>query len=131
MLALTEQTAQDVAFALRFLRKRPGFTAASIVTLALGIGANTAIFSVVNGVLLRPLPYADSARLVRIWSANPRGIVRNSMSPPDFFDMRDGALDSRAFTSLAAVPGRDSVTLSLREPVRIISATATPSLFDT
>jgi len=77
----------DVRYALRQLRKNPGFTAVAILTLALGIGANTAIFSVVDGVLLRSLPYRDPGRLVMVWERNSESRnPYNTVSPPNFLD---------------------------------------------
>src|SRR5881396_2309068 len=79
----------DLKFAVRQLLKNPGFTAVAVLTLALGIGANTAIFSVVNAVLLRPLPYLEPERLIRLWESNPgRGWPEFSASAPNFEDWR-------------------------------------------
>ncbi len=84
-----ESLIQDLRFGLRMLRNSPGFTATAILTLALGIGANTAIFSVVDAILLRPLPYPEPGRLVRIWeSSSRRDSPRNVVNPFNFMDWR-------------------------------------------
>jgi len=127
---LSDRLSLDVVLALRSLRRRPATTAAAVLTLGLGIGANTAIYSVVDAVLFRPLPFGEPDRLVRIWSANPRGIQRNAMSPPDFFDMRDGGIASGALTSAAAYTMSDA-TLRTGEPARVVVATVSSSFFET
>ena len=94
---LAEGMLQDIRYAGRVLRKSPVFTAAVTLSLALGIGANTAIFSAVNGVLLRPLPYPDPDRILTIWGHHP-AIGRESASLPDFLDWRK----ARSFSGMAA-----------------------------
>src|SRR5918994_2223759 len=79
---------QDFRFSLRSLSKRPGFTAIILIALALGIGANTAIFSLVNAVILQPLPYQDPDRLVWVWGNIRNGGNRASVAPLDFLDFR-------------------------------------------
>jgi putative ABC transport system permease protein len=82
-----DEAARDFRYALRMLRRSPGFTAVAVLTLALGIGANTAIFSVVNSVLIRPLPYPDPAGLVMVWENNSlHPNPHNTVSPPNFLD---------------------------------------------
>ena len=104
---LLEDLAQDARYALRSLRKHPGFTFVAVLTLALGIGANTAIFSVINAVLLRPLPYENADRLVVLTetiSERPIGV-----SYPNFVDWRN---QSTVFENIAAVRHRESFNLT-------------------
>src|SRR5579862_2116825 len=97
-VSLVESVIQDVRFGLRMLRKNPGFTAVAVITLALGIGANTAVFSVVDAVLLRSLPFRDAGRLVAISETHP-AMPEIGASAADF---RDWQLQSHSFQGLAA-----------------------------
>lgn len=99
---------QDLRFGLRILAKSPGFTAVAILTLALGIGANTALFSVVNGVLLNPLPYPEPEQLVELRESKPN-FATGSISYPNFLDWQK---DNRTFASMAIVRGNRSFTLT-------------------
>ena len=89
---------QDLRFGLRMMRKSPGFTAVAVLTLALGIGANTAMFSVMQGVVLAPLQYVNENRLVMVWENNPR-FPRTWVSYPNF---RDWQRSARSFQQMAA-----------------------------
>lgn len=94
-----DQLRQDLSFAVRTLRRSPGFAAGALLVLALGIGATTAAFGVVDAVLLRPLPYPQPEQLVRVWPASPTtGVERRTFSIPDYRDWRDR---SDALTELA------------------------------
>ena len=119
---------QDLRYALRTLRRTPGFTAAAVACLALGIGANTAIFSVINGVLLRPLPFRNPEALVVVWEADPRqGQDRNVVSPANYLDWR---AQSSVFAEIGAyIDWRANLT-GVDEPVEVARAIATASFFD-
>jgi predicted permease len=118
---------KDIRYGIRGLLKRPGFTAIVVITLALGIGANTTIFSVVNAVLLRPLPYKEPDRLIRIWESNPgRGWPDFSASAPNF---KDWQKQQTVFEHLAA---QEISTFNLAgdgQPERIAAASITANLF--
>ena len=122
---LAGDAGRDARVAIRLLLRARGFTIAAVLTLALGIGATTAMFSVVDAVMLRPLPYAAPDRLLRIWSANPRGIPRNQISPPDFFDWREQA---RGLDSLAGFFVLDVTLTGGGDPIRVPAASATANL---
>ena len=116
---------QDIRYAARTLRKSPGFTAVAVLTLALSIGANTAIFTVVNAVLLRPLPYPQSDTLVRVWE-NPGDNPRNLLNPRNFVDWREM---NRSFLQAGAFYFESVALTGDGEPERIVAARATPELF--
>ncbi|HEX7315759.1 MAG TPA: ABC transporter permease [Pyrinomonadaceae bacterium] len=119
---------QDLRFGARMLRKRPGFTAVALLTLALGIGANTAIFSVVNAVLLRPLPYRNAERLVWV-SGNVRGGTnRASVSPPDYVDYRAQNTVFEEFAASTSVPFPVNLT-GAGEPERLTGSRVTANYF--
>src|SRR5262245_44968398 len=119
----------DVRYAFRSLRKSPGFTAVAALTLALGVGANSAIFSVLNGVVLKPLQYNSPDQLVRVASQFPTmGFTKFWISPPEFFELKER---NRSFSAVGAyrtgtvsVGGDDA-------PLRATSAGATSDLFTT
>lgn len=119
---------QDLRYAVRTLSRRYGFTALVVLTLALGVGANTAVFSVIDGVLLRPLPYHQADRLMMVWEddrLNSR--PRYPVAPGNFTDWRE---QSRAFEALAAFTGTTADLTGVGEPVRIGAAVVWPNMFD-
>ncbi len=119
---------QDLLYAIRALRGKPLFSAIAILTLALGIGANTAIFSVVNGVLLRPLPYPDADRLMFLWTYNPRqGFDKDVSTYPNFEDWRQ---QSTSFQHMTAYSGGGFTLTGAGDPVRLRGAFVTPNFFD-
>jgi putative ABC transport system permease protein len=120
---------QDLRHALRMLLKQPGFTIVAVLTIGLGMGANTAIFSVVNAVLLRPLAYKDSSSLVNIWGKFEKdGLPQNWISEPEYWDLRDR---NESFSEIAAysLGGRANLTRPDGPPVQVSEAGATAGVF--
>jgi len=122
---LLEDFAKDLRYAFRTLAKSPGFTAVAVLTLALGIGANTALFSVVNGVLLNPLRYAEPDRLMALYSRFPN-YDRGSISYPNFLDW---VHENRSFSALAAYRPDDLTLTGRGEPERVSAEMVSASFF--
>src|SRR5262245_9688473 len=113
----------DAQFGLRLLAQRPGFTAVAVLTLALGIGANTAMFSVVYGTLLEPLPYRDPEQLVMVWS-KPKPDIRNATAAGDFLDWR---AQSTVFQGLHAWTGENyALAVGTDRPEQVQGTAVTP-----
>ena len=125
-LPMIETFAQDLRYALRMLGKNPGFTLVSVLTLALGIGVNTAIFSAVNGVLLRPFPFREPDRLVALWCTEfSRGVPQMGCAEPD---LQEIARRNRSFDSLAGYYWQD-LNLTDGQPERLEGSYVSPGLF--
>jgi putative ABC transport system permease protein len=126
-LSFIETLIQDLRYGARTLRKNPGFTAVAALTLALGIGANTAIFSVVNAVLFRPLQYSDPDRLVQVWQNFPQlGANQVTVSAPEFLDYKD---QNRVFERMAAFRPQGFNLTGGAEPELIFGARVSADLF--
>src|SRR2546423_7495607 len=124
---MMETLIQDLRYGLRMLIKNPGFSVVAVIALALGIGANTAIFSVVNTVLLRPLPFAEPERLVNVWESRPeRGIKQMTASYPNFADWRD---QNDVFERLAAYDAQSFTLTGDDNPARLEGAVVSADLF--
>lgn len=125
-----ESVIRDIRFALRSLRKQPAFSATAVLTIALGIGATTAIFSVVNAVLVRPLPYANAARLGTIWSDLRQRSVKDFPLPPgDFFDLRATTTQFEGFAAITSF--RPTIGGDGRgDSEQVFGAAVTTNLFD-
>lgn len=126
-LRWVEDLFHDLRYGLRQLRRNPGFAAVAVITLALGIGANTAIFSIVNAVLLRPLSFQDPARLVTIWEADERDASNiGPASYPDFFDWR---AQNRVFKQMASFRTYDFTLVGTGQPIHLSGAIVSANLF--
>src|SRR5262245_48821712 len=122
-----ETLIRDLRYSFRVLLKRPGFTAVVVLALALGIGANTAIFSVVNAILLRPLPYKNFDHISMIWMDNPKlGVKEDWHSYPNYLDFKE---QNQVFEDMAAFNDRSFNLTGAGDPVRIVGAWSTASFF--
>jgi putative ABC transport system permease protein len=122
-----ESLFQDARYGLRMLIKNPGFSAVAVLTLALGIGANTAIFSVVNAVLLKPLPYADSDRLAVIWVTEPS--APGGLFPDTSPDFRDWQAQNQVFEGMSAITIGGATLTGSGEPLQLRGLSVSPNTF--
>jgi predicted permease len=127
-LALFEQSIGDISYALRALRRQPGFTAVALLTLALGIGANTAMFSIVNGILLRPLPYAKPHELVLLYQSSPK--AGELLGRVSYEDLEDWRARTRSLASIAAFASVPTILTGRGDPVEIEMSYVTTKFFD-
>ncbi|HEY7547332.1 MAG TPA: ABC transporter permease, partial [Blastocatellia bacterium] len=118
----------DLRFSFRMLVKNPGFTAVALIALALGIGANTALFSVINAALLRPLPYPEPERLVSLWETDLQKTESSSVAPANFFDWKE---QNQVFEDMAAFTSWAPSLTGTDQPERINGVLATANLFST
>ena len=119
---------QDIRYAFRVLAKQPGFAAVVVLTLALGIGANTAIFSMVNAVILEPLPFSESKRLVEIKGTDARpGDMHRTLSYPDFVDFR---AQNRSLESTATYDRNTFTLTGIGEPLHVEAGVVSANMFD-
>lgn len=120
---------QDIRYSIRMLRKNPLFTIITVLTLAIGIGTNTAIFSILNQVLLQPLPFVDPGRLVTLWEANPKkGIAADTTSASNFVDWRE---QNRSYSGMAVASRLGSITLTSKAPAEELTwSLVSPNFFD-
>jgi putative ABC transport system permease protein len=129
-LAALDDLLQDLRYGLRMLRKHPGFTLVSALTLALGIGANTAMFSVVQAVLLRPLPYPDADRLVMVWENVNLPAYRNDQNTPSPGNFNDWRRQSTAFSGMAAISWRAWNLTGAGDPLRLQGEAVSANFFN-
>src|SRR5947208_7655480 len=118
----------DLRFALRQLRKSPGFTSLAVITLALGIGMNTAIFSLIQDLFLRGLPFSEPENVVRIYGeAKERDLKQMPFSVPKFWHYRDG---QNVFSSISADWGNGFILTGIGDPVQLLGGNVSANCFD-
>src|SRR5262245_10013457 len=125
-LALVETTAQDLRYAVRTLRKSPGFTTTAVAVLALVIGANTTMFSVLNAVLLRPLPYQSPEQLAMLWTEDPTQNLREARSA--LWNVEQWRSQSRSFADMAVFDAMSTTVTGSEGAEQIIGASMSPNM---